>query len=71
MDRHLSGHFGKCFPGMLGLFRAPPGAVEVTVPTLLQLSHLLLHLNGGLVIGYFAVNLISSSGGSPPGRAFF
>ena len=71
MDRHLSGHFRKCCPGVLGASRTDPGASEVTVPTLLRPSHLVLHWNGELVIGYFAVNLISNSGGAPPGRAFF
>ena len=71
MDRRLSGHFGKCFPGVLRPLRTPPRAVEVTVPTLLQLPHFLLDSNGELVIGYFAVNLISNSGGAPPGRAVF
>ena len=41
----------------------PGGAVMV--------GRLVLHWNGELVIGYFAVNLISRSGGAPPGRAFF
>ena len=71
VDRHLSGHCGKCFPGVLRPLRTPPRAVEIPVPTILRLSHLLLDSNGELVIGYFAVNLISSSGGAPPGRAFF
>ena len=71
VDRLLSGHCGTCFPGVLRPLRTPPRAVEIPVPTILRLSHLVLHSNQELVIGYFAVNLISSSGGAPPGRAFF
>ena len=57
-------HTGRCFPGVLGPFRTPPGSVEVTVRTLLWLSHLLWHSDGELVIGYFTVTHKSDPDGS-------